>query len=160
MEIKVATKDDLETINFLEKTCFLKTEAASYESLRSRLEVYSEGYDILYVDNKAVGYIGGLKNDTLELNDDMYHDSSLHCPRGRYQTIFSVCILPEFQRRGYASMMVKHYVEQRKDQVDGFVLTCKDYLIPFYEKCGFSFEKVSKSTHGNVKWNDMILKLC
>ena len=84
-----ATKDDLETINFLEKTCFLKTEAASYESLRSRLEVYSEGYDILYVDNKAVGYIGGLKNDTLELNDDMYHDSSLHCPRGRYQTIFS-----------------------------------------------------------------------
>ena len=80
--------------------------------------------------------------------------------KGRYQTIFSVCILPEFQRRGYASMMVKHYVEQRKDQVDGFVLTCKDHLIPFYEKCGFSFEKVSKSTHGNVKWNDMILKLC
>lgn len=160
MEIKEATKNDLEIINNLEMTCFLKTEAASLKSLKSRLEVYHEGYDILYVDGKAIGYIGGLKNNTLELKDEMYHDSSLHCPQGRYQTIFSVCILPEYQGHGYATMMVKNYVEKRRKKVDGFVLTCKDHLIPFYEKCGFSFEKVSNSTHGNVKWNDMILKVC
>lgn len=160
MEIKEATKNDLEIVYNLETACFLKTEAASFGSLKARLEVYSEGYDILYVDGKAIGYIGGLKNNTLELKDEMYHDSSLHCPLGRYQTIFSVCILPEFQGHGYATMMVKNYVEKRRNKVDGFVLTCKDYLIPFYEKCGFSFEKVSNSTHGNAKWNDMVLKVC
>ena len=160
MEIKEATKNDLEIVYNLETACFLKTEAASFGSLKARLEVYSEGYDILYVDGKAIGYIGVLKNNTLELKDEMYHDSSLHCPLGRYQTIFSVCILPEFQGHGYATMMVKNYVEKRRNKVDGFVLTCKDYLIPFYEKCGFSFEKVSNSTHGNAKWNDMVLKVC
>lgn len=160
MEIREATKNDLEIVYNLETACFLKTEAASFGSLKARLEVYSEGYDILYVDGKAIGYIGGLKNNTLELKDEMYHDSSLHCPLGRYQTIFSVCILPEFQGHGYATMMVKNYVEKRRNKVDGFVLTCKDYLIPFYEKCGFSFEKVSNSTHGNAKWNDMVLKVC
>ena len=103
MEIKEATKNDLEIVYNLETACFLKTEAASFGSLKARLEVYSEGYDILYVDGKAIGYIGGLKNNTLELKDEMYHDSSLHCPLGRYQTIFSVCILPEFQGHGYAT---------------------------------------------------------
>ena len=53
--------------------------------------------------------------------------------------------------------MVKEYVEKRKNDVDGFILTCKDHLIPFYESCGFKFVKVSASTHGNAKWNDMVI---
>ena len=43
------------------------------------------------------------------------------------------------------------------NDVDGFILTCKDHLIPFYERCGFKFVKVSASTHGNAKWNDMVI---
>ncbi|MGN1182083.1 MAG: GNAT family N-acetyltransferase [Faecalibacillus sp.] len=159
MEIREVTLNDLDTIYYLEKTCFLESEAASYDALKSRLEVFHQGYDILYVDQQPVGYIGGLKNDVLELPDEMYHDSSLHCSNGKYQAIFSVCILPQFQRKGYASIMVKNYIEKRKNQIEGFVLTCKDHLIPFYQSCGFSFEKVSKSTHGDAKWNDMILKV-
>lgn len=71
--------------------------------------------------------------------------------------IFSVCILPEYRGHGYAREMVKEYVEKRKNDVDGFILTCKDHLIPFYERCGFKFVKVSASTHGNAKWNDMVI---
>ena len=48
-------------------------------------------------------------------------------------------------------------LEKRKNDVDGFILTCKDHLIPFYESCGFKFVKVSASTHGNAKWNDMVI---
>ena len=44
----------------------------------------------------------------------------------------------------------------KENEVKGFVLTCKDHLIPFYESCGFRFKGVSKSVHGNAKWNDMV----
>ena len=44
----------------------------------------------------------------------------------------------------------------KENEVNGFVLTCKDHLIPFYESCGFRFKGVSKSVHGNAKWNDMV----
>lgn len=159
MEIKEATIKDLDVMYYLEKTCFNEAEAASYESLKTRLETYCQGYDILYVDKQAIGYVGGLKNNTLTLPDEMYHDSSLHCHKGKYQLIFSVCILPEFQGKGYARKMLLNYIDKRKGNVEGFVLTCKDYLIPFYQKCGFEFEKVSNSTHGHAKWNDMILKV-
>lgn len=40
----------------------------------------------------------------------------------------------------------------------GLVLTCKERLIPYYAKLGFSDEGVSeKSTHGNVTWHQMRL---
>lgn len=159
MEIKEATIDDIETVYYLEKTCFNKLEAASYEALKARLETYCQGYDILYKNSQAIGYVGGLKNNTLTLPDEMYHDSSLHRQDGQYQMIFSVCILPEYRGNGYARKMLKNYIEKRKESVDGFVLTCKDCLIPFYQSCGFVFEKVSNSTHGQAKWNDMILKV-
>ena len=89
MEIKEATIDDIETVYYLEKTCFNKLEAASYEALKARLETYCQGYDILYKNNQAIGYVGGLKNNTLTLPDEMYHDSSLHRQDGHYQMIFS-----------------------------------------------------------------------
>ena len=53
--------------------------------------------------------------------------------------------------------MVKEYVSLKENEVNGFVLTCKDHLIPFYESCGFRFKGVSKSVHGNAKWNDMVI---
>lgn len=159
MNIKEATINDLDIIFRLETTCFNEAEAASYQSLKTRLETYSQGFDILYKDNQPIGYIGGLKNNVLQLPDEMYHDSSLHDPQGMYQMIFSVCVLPKYRGNGYAQKMVLNYIEKRKDKLKGFVLTCKDYLIPFYQSCGFEFEKVSNSTHGHAKWNDMILKL-
>lgn len=38
------------------------------------------------------------------------------------------------------------------------VLTCKERLIPYYEKFGFKDEGVTdKSIHGNVEWHQMRL---
>lgn len=155
--LRQATIQDLELLYQIETTCFPIQEAASYQSLKERLTVYNEGFEIYYLNNQAIGYIGGLKNNELNLPDKMYENAFLHQEKGKYQMIFSVCILPQYRGHGYARKMVKEYVEKRKNGVDGFILTCKDYLIPFYESCGFKFVKVSASVHGNAKWNDMVL---
>ena len=48
--------------------------------------------------------------------------------------------------------------DAKKQGRKGLVLTCKEKLIPYYAKFGFSDEGVSeKSTHGNVVWHQMRL---
>lgn len=48
--------------------------------------------------------------------------------------------------------------EARQQGCKGLVLTCKEKLVPYYAKFGFSDEGVSdKSTHGNVVWHQMRL---
>ena len=69
-------------------------------------------------------------------------------------------MIARYRRMGVAGQMVRHYVEEsRKRGQDGVVLTCKDHLRPLYEKAGFIWQGVSASTHGGVKWNDMLLSL-
>ena len=38
------------------------------------------------------------------------------------------------------------------------ILTCKDRLIPYYEKFGYRNLGVSASVHGGAVWYDMILE--
>ena len=142
--LKKVTLKDLDSIDFIEKTCFPRQEAATRDSLKARLEVYPDGFYLYCVDETPIGYIGGLKNNQCELPDEMYEDASLHHPNGDYQLIFSVCILPAYRKKGYARKMVKEYASLKENEVKGFVLTCKDHLIPFYESCGFHFKGVFK----------------
>ena len=56
-------------------------------------------------------------------------------------------------------MIMSHAIElARKEGRKGVVLTCKDHLVPYYEKhFGYVNEGVAASTHCNVKWNQMRL---
>ena len=60
--LKQVTIQDLELLYHIETTCFPIQEAASYQSLKERLAVYHEGFEIFYIDHQAIGYIGGLRN--------------------------------------------------------------------------------------------------
>ena len=46
--LKQVTIQDLELLYHIETTCFPIQEAASYQSLKERLTVYHEGFEILY----------------------------------------------------------------------------------------------------------------
>ena len=39
----------------------------------------------------------------------------------------------------------------------GVILTCKEHMIPFYEKFGFCSQGLSQSVHGGAAWYDMLL---
>ena len=55
-------------------------------------------------------------------------------------------------------MICRAIDEARQQGRKGLVLTCKEKLVPYYAKFGFSDEGVSdKSTHGNVVWHQMRL---
>ena len=53
-----------------------------------------------------------------------------------------------------------HFIEEAKNNSrEKIFLTCKDYLVHYYEKFGYINEGVSESVHGGAKWYDMYLEL-
>lgn len=82
----------------------------------------------------------------------------MHREEGQWQMIFGVATLPEYQKMGCASKLMECVIADVKEQErKGIVLTCKESLIPFYERFGFVNEGKSMSKHGGAVWYDMRL---
>ena len=92
------------------------------------------------------------------LRDEMFEDATMHREEGQWQMIFGVATLPEYQKMGCASKLMERVIADVKEQErKGIVLTCKESLIPFYERFGFVNEGKSMSKHGGAVWYDMRL---
>ena len=158
ISIRHAAADDLECITALESACFPPADAADRESFRARLSVYPDYFWLLEEDGKVVAMINGLVTDIPVLQDIMFEDAGIHKADGAWQMIFGVATNPDYQGKGYASMIMERVIADAGAQGrKGIVLTCKDKLLPFYERFGFVNEGVSKSEHGGAVWYDMRL---
>lgn len=158
MDIRLACKDDLKEIINIETICFPSSEAASAEVMEERFEVFGENFLVAIEDEKIVGFINGCTTDKASLPDKLYHNPKLHNPKGKFQTVFGLDVLPQYRNKGTAAMLLEAFISLSKQRGKrGMVLTCKDYLVHYYEKFGFVHEGVSTSSHGGAKWNDMIL---
>ena len=158
MEIREANRADLEEIIVIEGECFPVAEAAKEKDIRKRFDAFKENFIVAVKDGKVIGFINGCTTDKPELPDELYHDTKLHNPNGDYQTVFGLDVLPEFRKNGVAEKLLNRLIELSKERgKKGMVLTCKDYLVHYYEKFGFKNHGVSDSSHGGAKWNDMIL---
>ena len=150
LEIRMAEKNDVEKIVKIEQECFPAAEAAKEEDIYKRFEVFGE----------IIGFVNGCTTDKPELPDELYHNPLLHNAAGGYQTVFGLDVLPEYRKKGVAGELLKQMISLSKSRnKKGIILTCKDYLIGYYEKFGFENQGVSASSHGGAKWNNMFLNL-
>ena len=158
--IRFANEIDLDSIIKIESICFPKEEAASESSFRERFKVFPENFLVAEIknDKKIIGFINGCTTDKPDLPDILYEKASLHNKNGDYQTVFGIDTLPDYRRQGVGEHLMKSLINITKNRgKKGIVLTCKDYLIHYYEKFGYKNKGVSKSCHGGAKWNDMLL---
>ena len=159
MEIRTATINDLKAITEVESKCFPKSEAASENDFRKRLEFYPNCFWILEKNNKIISFVNGMVSNEDKIEDEMFKDASFHNENGEWQMIFGVNTIPEYRKQGYAEKVIKRVISDAKKQGrKGLVLTCKDKLIHYYEKFGFINEGISQSSHGNAIWYDMRLE--
>ncbi len=157
--VRRASIEDLELVSMIEKACFLPAEAASKESFEERLRIFPECFWIVEREGSALGFINGAVINQKIIDDEMYADAKCHVPDGEWQTVFGINTLPEYRKQGLGGIMLKALIDTAKeDGRKGCVLTCKDYLLHYYESFGFVSMGVSASTHGGAKWNDMILE--
>lgn len=158
MEIRTASRNDLDAIANLEAQCFPAAEAASRESFRARLEVFPDHFWLLCDGAEPLSMVNGMVTDAPDLTDEMYHDAGLHDPNGKWQMIFGVSTLPAYRRQGCAERLLERAIADAREQGRaGLVLTCKEKLIHYYAKFGFRDEGVSGSTHGGAVWHQMRL---
>ena len=141
MTIRHATIDDLDIISLIETTSFHKTEAAKKEEIKERLELNGDFFWLLDDFGEVLAFVHGLPTNAVNLTDDM-----------------SVATHPFHRYRGYAQRVMRQVIADTREQGrKGLVLTCKEHLIPFYQKFGFKSEGESDSTHGGAVWYQMRL---
>ena len=154
--IRHAVLQDLEMISELENVCFPKSEAATKKDLYHRIQVFSENFWIVELDGRIISMINGMVTDIPNLTDEMYENADMHNKNGAWQMLFSVVTHPNFQKNGYAGLLMNQAIQDSvKAERKGIVLTCKEKLIGFYEKFGFVNEGISASIHGNTVWYQM-----
>lgn len=159
MSIRNAAPQDVEEIIRIEAVCFPPAEAAQPDDVRARFAAFPENFFVFEKDGRIAGFINGCTTDAPELPDALYHDASLHRPDGAYQTVFGLDVLPEYRKNGIGGQLIRHYVATARARgKKGVVLTCKDHMIRFYERAGFTCKGVSASSHGGAKWNDMLIE--
>ena len=72
----------------VEAECFPEAEAAGRDAFRARIEAFPDSFLVAEKDGQLVGFINGCVTDERTIRDEMYEDSSLHRPDGRYQSVF------------------------------------------------------------------------
>lgn len=158
MIIRSAKPEDLEHINTIESRCFPEAEAASKTALKERISAFEGCFFVAETDGKIVGFINGCISNEDTIQDEAYESVRYHDPYGKYQMVFGLDVLPDYQHQGIAQRLMDHLIKTAKDRGQlGVVLTCKERLIGFYEQFGFVNAGKSASTHGNVTWYDMRL---
>lgn len=161
MIIRKADINDIDAVTELESRCFPISEAADRNAFECRLMNYPECFWAAEKDRRIICIIDGMTTGSKDLCDEMYVSTELYVPDGKWLMIFGVATLPEYQHKGYASQLMEYVIEEtRKQKRCGIVLTCKEELIPFYEKFGYVNEGISVSVHGSAVWYQMRLTFC
>ncbi len=158
--IRNACAIDLDAIAKIEQLCFPKNEAASKNALIERFKVFPNNFFVLEINHSIIGFINGNFTNSKVISDSFYHNANLHNPEETYASVFGICILEKYRGLGYGSMLLNEYCDMAlREKKKAVILTCKEAYLSFYETNGFTCLGVSKSTHGNAKWYDMIRSL-
>ena len=159
MTIRHATIDDLDIITLIETTLFHKTEAAKKEEINDRLELNGDYFWLLDDFGEVLAFVHDLPTNAENLSDDMFNTREKYYDiNGAWLMLLSVATHPFHRNRGYARRVMQQVITDSRDQGrKGIVLTCKEQLIPFYQKCSFLSEGKSASTHGGAAWYQMRL---
>ena len=160
LTIRMAEPDDLTACHTIESNCFPASEAALTSSIHKRINEYPEGYLVAELDGKVVGQVNSGATDKEDITDEEFKQLIGHDPEGKNMVIFSLSVLPEFQRRGIADQLMTTFIKQaRKLEKKSVLLLCKDDLISYYSRHGFTDNGVSESDHGGAEWHEMGLVL-
>lgn len=156
--IRNARPEDVSALAEVEGACFPAAEAAPAEAFAKRVAVYGNHFWLLFEREELIGFIDGMVTEEADLRDEMYENASLHDEAGAWQMIFGLNTVPSRRRQGWAARLIGELTEQaRQERRLGVVLTCKEALLPYYEKFGFVNEGLSASVHGNTAWYQMRL---
>ena len=158
--IRNARLDELDKLFEIESKCFPITEAATKEAMEERIKVINDTFLVAELDGVAVGLVNGPVVNTRYISDDLFEKTIPNPKTGGIQTILGLAVDPEHQHQGIAAKLLEEFAKVAKEaKREVITLTCKDYLINYYESQGYTNMGESDSTHGGVVWYNMNMEL-
>ena len=160
LTIRPAAMADLDRCAAIESACFPPEQAASRSSIESRIAAYPNHFLLGAADGRIVGYVMGPAIAKPTIDDEMFADTSCHSEANPYQSVFSLAVHPDEQRRGYGRLLLEALIDQaRREGRKAVTLTCREHKVAYYKSFGFQNHGIAGSVHGGVVWYDMLLEL-
>ena len=158
--IRHVLPEDLDDCYTVETSGFPPEEAAAWETIRLRIEAFAEGFLVAEVDGRVVGILNSAATNKEDISDEELKQLIGHHPDGRNMVVFALAVLPEFQKQGIATQLMSRFVDEARGRgKEKVLLMCKQHLVVYYERMGFTHIGVSKSTHGGAEWHEMRMEL-
>ena len=159
MKIRTADLMDLPAIYKIECENFSPEEAMSQELLAKHIELLPETFLVAEKDGQILGFIEGPvrpERYLLDISFTMEIEDFSH-QAGGYISITSLSVSKEAQSMGLGRRLLEAMKEIAiSNGRDGINLTCHDYLIPYYEKQGFTNEGLSASQYAGEVWYNLV----
>ncbi|KAL0081389.1 acyl-CoA N-acyltransferase [Phycomyces blakesleeanus] len=159
---------DLDVIDHLEQTSYHPDEAATREKLKNRIEYAAHSGPELFLVAKDKETIVGFVCTTLSRSDLLTEESmDVHDPEGKTVCLHSVCVAPEYRKRGVATHLLntwigilRHHNElQTPKKYERVAILSRPNLLSLYGSVGFKNLGKSEVVHGPEPWYDCILEL-
>jgi ribosomal protein S18 acetylase RimI-like enzyme len=158
--IRHVLSNDLEECFMVETAGFPPEEAATRETIKLRIDTFPEGFLIAEIHGRVVGILNSGATNKNDISDEELKQLVGHDPAGKNLVVFALAVLPEFQKRGIARQLMAKFVDKARQRgKENILLLCKQHLIAYYEKMGFTHVGLSRSTHGGAEWHEMRLVL-
>ena len=153
-----ATPADVSRCFQIETSAYEGDEAATREKIAIRIDRYPQGFLIMERCGEIIGFInGGCAHDVV-MSDETFKELVGHDPRAPNVVIMSVVIDPAHQGKGYASLMMRAFVERMRAMGKRTIhLMCKERHVELYARMGYRYVKPSTSDHGGMAWHEMVM---
>lgn len=160
MKFRKATIEDLPTLIELENKGFTLKEAATPEAIAQRIEIISDTFIIAEQESEIAGYINGPVIPQKYITDDLFETIKPNPDIGGYLSVLGLVVSEKYQKQGLGGQLLNQFENiARKNARFGVTLTCRDMLVPFYEKYGYKNEGLSDSQHASVQWYNLVKEL-
>ncbi|WP_316569599.1 GNAT family N-acetyltransferase [Neobacillus sp. YIM B06451] len=148
---------DLEQLLHIENEGFSKEEAATKDAFVERIRLIPDTFIVAEKDGEILGYINGPIINQPYITDDLFEKITENPKSGGFQSVLGLAVSKQARNQGIAKILLNK-MEQLVEENDreGITLTCKQDLVPFYEKYGFFNHGLSESQHGGVRWFNMV----
>ncbi|ROJ31500.1 GNAT family N-acetyltransferase [Morganella morganii] len=154
------TAADVDRCYEIETVSYEGDEAATREKIALRAKCYPEGFLCMLVDNCIAGFINAGCADNVVMSDEEFKELVGHDPDAPNVVIMSVVVHPDFQGKGYSSLLMREFISRMKAMNKKSVyLMCKEQHIALYSHFGYEYIKPSESDHGGMTWHEMYMTL-
>ena len=151
---------DLPILIEIENLGFTPEEAATPDAFQTRIKMIPDTFIVAESNGEVLGYVDGPVVHKRYITDDLFATVVPNAPVGGHQAVLGLAVRPEHRKSGIGSALIQELIRRcTLAQRETITLTCRDMLIPFYERNGFKNEGKSESDHGGYVWYNMVYSL-